>query len=1296
MATNHPRVRRGRTSTELGQERLEHRNLLAVAIDVSGVARTVGDHVLGVNVPAWDYYLSSAPDGSGVTPDARTVQMVQDSGLSMVRLSNGSGADRWHWASRHPDWPIGAGLLANFAAAAGADAIVNINFGTGTPREGAAYVAYLDGSATDTTLLGMDSKGVDWKTVGFWASLRGATPLPTDDGYNHLRAGHPEAFGFHRFEIGNEAYFGAWQNWTTPNAGDYVTFARRFAALARAIDPAIQVGVGVGNPGEWDQAWNVPVLQACSAAGFTPGFLSDHFYVYDGARETLSDSALLHHTVSDASSTMPLHANSPRNWAARAQAYRGLLQQHLGAAAATQVALLCAEFNSDADSANKQSTSLVKGLFLADALGSVLTTEYQGVAYWNLRNNYDTKPTNASLYGWRPGADEGMLGTTGPAPFTGPYVAYPAFFAAQLAAKVARAGGQVVRVSSTNADLAVYAVTQTNGHVALLVINKSATDTITDTFSFSGFVPGGAATLWQYGKAEDTAQQFSVTGAASLTQTSVSIQVATGSFTFSFPSYSMSVLDLAPSTAVVNPAAIFTDAYVNGWNDAGSWLAGRTIDAGVVRLHGTNAWEALQLNAPATITPQAGDRLTFRARGTGTWRVEGEVNGGVNGQDVVLGSSWASFSIPVTALSTAPFTHLYFKNRAAGLDMDLDDVMLERGTGGGTPGSSFPTAPIPYVTGQPFTLVVGGTTHWVYVPQSYDGTHNTPTTLFVWMHGCGGSSSGDVWTVSPGGTAQNWITLAPGGAEGGCWDMATDGPTVLAAIAALKTHFNIKPLGVILGGYSSGGDLGYFLAFSNAAQFAGLLAMNTSPFRDNGVPRSQATQAAWKFNVLHVAHLQDTTYPIAGVRDETNVLKNAGYPLQLVEVDGTHWDAPGAIVNGKAVPGTNADIATYFFPKLNAGWSAPGATAKPPVVSIPAAFTVIEDVATPLVFPGIPFTDSDSPGTKVMTVTLAASAGTLAAASAGGVTVGGTASSRTFTGSLASLNAYFTATPGRIVYLPPLNSTVAQSLRVTIAETDGTLVLSSSATAQVRITPIDDAPTVTAPASFTVTEDTKAYLGWPSSPAGFTDVDSSILTVTLSVPDGVLAASGTAAVTVAGTATQRVFTGSPTSLSAYFRTFGTIAYTPARNNTTARVLTTRVSDGTTARSTTSTIAITPVNDRPTIAAAATVFGPLANGAVEITYDALRVATRAADVETPLPSLVITSIISGSLQRWTGTAWTSISMSLSAPVSQRTILAGQKIRWIPPFGSTALRQAFTLKASDGVASSTTCTVSVQPG
>jgi predicted esterase len=243
--------------------------------------------------------------------------------------------------------------------------------------------------------------------------------------------------------------------------------------------------------------------------------------------------------------------------------------------------------------------------------------------------------------------------------------------------------------------------------------------------------------------------------------------------------------------------------------------------------------------------------------------------------------------------------------------------------GSSTPPSSVPTDPVPYTKNSVFTLTSSKSTYWVYVPTAYDDSHNTPITLLVWLHGCGGMSSGDIYSVSPGGS-QSWVSITVGGREGDCWNVNDDTALVLAAISDIETHFNIAPRRIVLGGYSSGGDLAYRMAFYNAKLFAGLLIENSSPFRDTGSTQSASlAAAAWKFNVVHLAHLQDTTYPIDGVRTETDAVKNAGFPLTRIEVDGGHYDDAEAMENGHAVPGTDADVRTYLLPHLDDGWLAP-------------------------------------------------------------------------------------------------------------------------------------------------------------------------------------------------------------------------------------------------------------------------------------------------------------------------------------------------------------------------------------
>lgn len=233
---------------------------------------------------------------------------------------------------------------------------------------------------------------------------------------------------------------------------------------------------------------------------------------------------------------------------------------------------------------------------------------------------------------------------------------------------------------------------------------------------------------------------------------------------------------------------------------------------------------------------------------------------------------------------------------------------------------SRPISPISYQVNTPQDIGDSQGDYWVDVPPSYDASNQTPETLLVWMHGCGGEAEGDAYEISPG-DDRSYIAISIGGREDGCWDPDADVPKVLSAVADVKTHFNIDPRRVIIAGYSSGGDLAYRTIFYNADLFAGILAENTSPFRDTGSTASQSLAAAtWKFNDVHLAHLQDDTYPIAGVHDEITQMQNAGFPVTLIEQPGDHYDDDDNVNN----TGTDNDLRHYLLPHINDGWLSPG------------------------------------------------------------------------------------------------------------------------------------------------------------------------------------------------------------------------------------------------------------------------------------------------------------------------------------------------------------------------------------
>jgi autotransporter-associated beta strand protein len=533
-------------------------------VSVGTKLHPVATSLMGINMAWWD--------SAAVT--SQTQQMVTAAGLNLYRFPGGSSSDEYHFTTKAnfgDSVAITIPQFAQFITSAGGAGLITLDYGSGSPQEAAAELAYLLGSPSDTTAIGSGLEwntttsqwqSVDWKTAGYWASLRAASPLATDDGLNFLRISHAAPFTAIKYwEVGNEEY-GSWEtdhhgtagpgNVSTGSQHDpatYVAFAQQFAALASSILavaglPAISIGIDSGDPtaGGWTQN----VLSNGAANSFVPNFISDHSYMQGPGSE--SDSFLLNQTVSN--------ANSNLDWSTRYSLYQTMLQQTLGSQASS-VTVMATEFNSVYTNPGKQSTSLVNGLFTANSLGSLLTSGYSASNMWDLRNGWDTTQNNSNaLYGWRKGGDYGAIGPSGQGnpPYADTYIAYPNYFALQLASKIIVAGGQVVSAASNYSDLDVYAVRESNGDLELLVINTNPAVAITNQFNVSGFQPTGSAQVWQYGKAEDLAQSLTTNGAAALTHTNTTLTLSGANFSYTFPAYSMTVLDLSGSQTLTSVA----------------------------------------------------------------------------------------------------------------------------------------------------------------------------------------------------------------------------------------------------------------------------------------------------------------------------------------------------------------------------------------------------------------------------------------------------------------------------------------------------------------------------------------------------------------------------------------------------------------------------------------------------------------------------------------------------------------------------------------------------------------------
>jgi len=293
-----------------------------IVVDTAAVLSTVSPHAFGMHTSVYDNSLNSE----------YLTTRLPEAGIKLLRYPGGGYSDNYHWSTHTmTPWPDGnRGYLAaksdfgNYASVlerTGTAAMITVNYGSnldsngpGEPAEAAAWVAYANGLPDDATVIGTDSTGRDWQTVGYWASIRAAAPLDVNDGYNFLRISRPLPLGIKYWEIGNEVFGNGFYvtdggngyeldlhlpyNATTAGLrrGDpalspttYGQGVVEYERAMRAVDPTIRVGaVLVTPPGDysWGPNWNNDVLAVC---GPSVDFVIVHYYP-TGTANSIIDS----------------------------------------------------------------------------------------------------------------------------------------------------------------------------------------------------------------------------------------------------------------------------------------------------------------------------------------------------------------------------------------------------------------------------------------------------------------------------------------------------------------------------------------------------------------------------------------------------------------------------------------------------------------------------------------------------------------------------------------------------------------------------------------------------------------------------------------------------------------------------------------------------------------------------------------------------------------------------------------------------------------------------------------------
>lgn len=452
----------------------------SATVDVRSHRGRLSPIAVGTNAAAWDGHLV----------DRELPMLLRGTGVQVLRYPGGSTSDNYHWLSNTPDDPAQGGTTpsAHFDAymsvvkAIRAQAMITVNYGSGTADEAADWVRYANRG-------GRHYSG----------------PVPTYPGASST--GHN--YGITYWEVGNELYgdgtYGAtWE--VNHKSHDPTTYAQgvvSYSAAMKAVDPSIRVGMVLTAPGNWPdgqtsptspQPWNDTVLPiACSAVDF----VVLHWYAQGPTGE--SDAALLMSPTKGASTPVSYTPDIPTMMAAAKSA----IAQYCGAHAAT-VQIMVTETNSVSYNPGKQTTSVVNALFLAEQVTTWLENGVTNVDWWAVHNSPFDGNIDASLYGSYNFGDYGILSagmTTANGVAEPPAnTPFPTYYGLQMLSHLyERAGGTLLDTTSSNDLVSIHAIRQCDGSVNVMLINKDPSVTYKVTVAVPGTFVHGIATVMSYG-----------------------------------------------------------------------------------------------------------------------------------------------------------------------------------------------------------------------------------------------------------------------------------------------------------------------------------------------------------------------------------------------------------------------------------------------------------------------------------------------------------------------------------------------------------------------------------------------------------------------------------------------------------------------------------------------------------------------------------------------------------------------------------------------------------------------------
>ncbi|SNS28816.1 hypothetical protein SAMN05421770_101351 [Granulicella rosea] len=499
----------------------------SATVTVSGVVVQVNTAQTLAVVPATGYGLHTSAYDTSLADTAALPALLKNTGVAMLRYPGGSYSDNYHWA-QYAMTPIAAsdpgacGIISNgylapgsdFGAfvrtmqASGAQGIITVNYGSsvanslgtvststyqtptcsdpntyGQPQEAAAWVAYSNGSPSNTQSIGIDAAGFDWKTVGYWATMRAAKPLPVDDGFNFLRLGLTNPIGIKYWEIGNEIYYNGYETESVesdrhapyvypdgysatavanPRVGDarlspaaYGTNAIGYILAMKAVDPTIKIGVVTSNGIDPVPSTFNPAVLGAVCGGTNFDFAVIHYY--PGTYNGVTAAQMLSSPQGD---LVPMVANLKKQLAQYCPSNAANMQVFVTETGPNGTIL-------------PGTPAAVEGLYAAHDTLTSLEAGASNIEWLELHNGtYLAEGTEA----------------------TG-----PAYYGLELAHMLAGVGDALVATTSTSSSVVVHASLKANGQKGVMLVNSDPANAVAVQVSVSGSTLGATASQYTYG-----------------------------------------------------------------------------------------------------------------------------------------------------------------------------------------------------------------------------------------------------------------------------------------------------------------------------------------------------------------------------------------------------------------------------------------------------------------------------------------------------------------------------------------------------------------------------------------------------------------------------------------------------------------------------------------------------------------------------------------------------------------------------------------------------------------------------